>query len=96
MVYDRCNNWVFVDARRFLFWRKVTLTADEEGDTLVTDAEGSPALHKDVSPEAGASAWTHNSAGGPGRMPGTNFPQPPKSEAKRMLKRERRRRTGGR
>jgi hypothetical protein len=95
LVYDRCNNWAFVDGRRFLFWRRVMLAEDEEGDMVVTDAEGSPVLHKDVAPEAGASAWSHNSLGGRGRMPGSNFPAPPKSEAKRMLERMRRRRVGG-
>lgn len=92
VVYDRCNNWAFVDARRFLFWRKVTLAPDGEGGYVVTDTDGSPALHKDVSPESGDAAWTHNSPGRSGQMPGTNMPRPPKSAAKRMLERERRRR----
>lgn len=76
VVYDRCNLWAYVDSRRFLLTRKVTLGYDksdeEASDEQVTEDESRGS--RDVPSESAKDAWDHRKKDRDGRarpMPGT-------------------------
>ncbi len=76
VVYDRCNQWAYVDSRRFILSRRVTVGWDEsdpeEHKERVTDDHSRGA--RDVPPEPADSAWDHTRKGPDDKarpMPGT-------------------------
>ena len=80
IVYDRCNNWAVVAAKRMILWSKGSWYKDDDG-RLVVEYDDSAAT-TDAPPQMPKDAWTHKKPVPPGKtkkgsMPGTQVPVDP-------------------